>query len=130
MNFATHSIDNNKNIAINQYNSTIYKYEITIIENPTIQVSLNQFFKNRFYTFQLMIIDMKTHKKVEAQTRFIIKKHYVPHITVMILALCMLLSLPANAQFDIVGRKITSENGLPNNNIRCIAQDDDGYLWL
>ena len=77
-----------------------------------------------------MIIDMKTHKKVEAQTRFIIKKHYVPHITVMILALCMLLSLPANAQFDIVGRKITSENGLPNNNIRCIAQDDDGYLWL
>lgn len=129
-NFATHSIDNNKNIAINQYNSTIYKYEITIIENPTIQVSLNQFFKNRFYTFQLMIIDMKTHKKVEVQTRFIIKKHYVPHITVMILALCMLLSLPANAQFDIVGRKITSENGLPNNNIRCIAQDDDGYLWL
>lgn len=48
----------------------------------------------------------------------------------IVVVLWAMSSLPVYAQFDMVGKKITSENGLPDNNIRCIAQDDDGYMWL
>lgn len=45
-------------------------------------------------------------------------------------ALLAMFSLPVSARFDIVGKKITFENGLPDNNIRCIVQDDEGYMWF
>lgn len=34
------------------------------------------------------------------------------------------------AAVDVYSRKITAEHGLPDNNVRDLAQDSTGYLWL
>ena len=39
-------------------------------------------------------------------------------------------SLAAPAQPVITAHHYTTDNGLPDNNVRCMAQDDDGFLWL
>lgn len=38
--------------------------------------------------------------------------------------------LKLKAQIDVAGKSITMDKGLPDNNIRSIAQDDDGFIWL
>lgn len=38
--------------------------------------------------------------------------------------------LKVEANIDINGRPINMENGLPDNNIRTIIQDDEGFMWL
>ena len=47
---------------------------------------------------------------------------------VLALALCVLIAGPARAQyrFDVW----TTDNGLPQNGVRAIAQTPDGYLWF
>lgn len=33
-------------------------------------------------------------------------------------------------KLEIISHQLNKINALPNNNIRCITQDEDGYLWL
>lgn len=44
--------------------------------------------------------------------------------------LLTILCVTTSAQPIITAHHYTTDNGLPNNNIRCMAQDDDGFLWL
>lgn len=44
--------------------------------------------------------------------------------------LLTMLSLTTSAQPVITAHHYTTDNGLPDNNVRCMVQDDDGFLWL
>lgn len=47
------------------------------------------------------------------------------------LAVCMaLMCVQLRAQPTIIGRTLTTSEGFPDNNIRCIAQDEDGFMWF
>lgn len=47
------------------------------------------------------------------------------------LAVCMaLMCVQLRAQPIIIGRTLTTSEGFPDNNIRCIAQDEDGFMWF
>ena len=51
--------------------------------------------------------------------------------TTLLVLLCMLAApLGTQAQTEIVSQHYTTDNGLPDNNIRCMEQDDNGFLWL
>ncbi len=46
---------------------------------------------------------------------------------------CLLLAVTCHtttAQTIITSHRYTTDNGLPDNNVRCMVQDDDGFLWL
>ncbi|MBR1840043.1 MAG: response regulator [Prevotella sp.] len=46
---------------------------------------------------------------------------------------CLLLAVTCHtqaAQPIITAHHYTTDNGLPDNNVRCMVQDDDGFLWL
>ena len=46
---------------------------------------------------------------------------------------CLLLAVACHtqaAQPIITAHHYTTDNGLPDNNVRCMVQDDDGFLWL
>lgn len=52
----------------------------------------------------------------------------LPHTA---LAVCMaLMCVQLRAQTTIIGRTLTTSEGFPDNNIRCIAQDEDGFMWF
>ena len=47
-----------------------------------------------------------------------------------ILLLLLTLCCVRGAAVDVYSRKITTEQGLPDNNVRDLTQDSTGYLWL
>ena len=38
--------------------------------------------------------------------------------------------IPHTSMQTIFGRSLTTESGLPDNNVRCICVDDDGFVWI
>lgn len=46
------------------------------------------------------------------------------------LTLTILLTVLQAGAVDIFSRKLNSDNGLPDNNVRNISQDEKGFLWL
>lgn len=46
------------------------------------------------------------------------------------LALAATANMAMGADLQLASRSISTADGLPSNNINCIAQDPDGYVWL
>ena len=57
-------------------------------------------------------------------------RYFSLYIYIVTLILFLVAPLAINAQIDVTGRPITMDNGLPDNNIRSIVQDDEGFIWL
>ena len=53
---------------------------------------------------------------------------FTPLLCLFLLSISSCLSVVYAERF--YAYRFTSENGLPDNNVRCMALDDKGYLWL
>ena len=53
---------------------------------------------------------------------------FIPLLCLFLLSISSCLSVVYAERF--YAYRFTSENGLPDNNVRCMALDDKGYLWL
>lgn len=57
------------------------------------------------------------------------KKHRI-FIPIFAFLVFCLLCMPGVQAQNFYAHRFTSENGLPDNNVRCMALDHKGYLWL
>ena len=62
---------------------------------------------------------------------------YAMRIFILTLLSLLTVSLGISSSFiphtslqTIFGRSLTTESGLPDNNVRCICVDDDGFVWI
>ena len=57
-------------------------------------------------------------------------RHLSSIIYIVTCFLIAVVPIGVKAQIDVTGRPINVDNGLPDNNVRSIAQDDDGFIWF